>query len=83
MDFLATLRILPVIIYVRLCFKSHIRMRWRGFMKLDVPSVNRKIFADRTFSVQGWWNQLPDDLRQCAKIYVFETKLKTLLSDEF
>lgn len=55
------------------------------YQKLEVPNTKRKIFADRTFSVQGprWWNELPNDLKQCTTVDTFKTNLKTLLFDEF
>ena len=51
------------------------------YQKLEILLPREYIFANRTFSVQGpqWWKRLPNVLRQCTRVDIFKSNLKTLL----
>ena len=53
--------------------------------KLAVPRTKCSTFGDRAFSVYGpaKWNNLPRDIRYCADLDDFKTKLKTYLFIEY
>ena len=50
-------------------------------LNIPVTSLKLKFYGDRAFSVAGptLWNALPKDLRLCASLETFKTKLKTYL----
>ena len=53
--------------------------------KLAVPRTKCSTFGDRAFSVYGpvKWNRLPREIRYCADLDDFKTKLKTHLFIEY
>ena len=55
------------------------------YKKLEVPSVKRKTFAGRAFSVQGplWWNEIPNNIKMSETEDIFKSKLKTYLFNRF
>ena len=55
------------------------------YKKLEVPSVKRKTFAGRAFSVQGplWWNEIPNNIKMSKTEDIFKSKLKTYLFNRF
>ena len=54
-------------------------------LRLNVPGVERKTFAARSYSVVAplWWNELPNKIKQADNIDIFKTKLKTHFFDLF
>ena len=54
-------------------------------MRLQIPTVRRKTFANRSFNVQGsiWWNNVPNEIKQLENLGSFKTKLKTYLFAKF
>ena len=55
------------------------------YQRLKVPTVRRKTFAARSYSVVApqWWNELPNNVKQADNIDSFKSKLKTFLFDLF
>ena len=53
--------------------------------RLKVPFTKKKTFADRSFSVAGpqWWNQLPNQIKDCDTVDNFKKYVKTFLFDRF
>ena len=61
--------------------KGLLRSDHQLLLNIPVTSLKLKFYGDRAFSVAGptLWNALPKDLRFCASLETFKTKLKTYL----
>ena len=55
------------------------------YMKLDIPKVKRESFAKRSLSEIGpqLWNDIPNELKQCADVKTFKKQVNTFLFDKF
>ena len=55
------------------------------FLHLKVPSIKRKTFAARSYSVVTsiWWNELLNTIKEADNTDIFKTKLKTYFLDIF
>ena len=51
----------------------------KNYMKLGIPKVKRKTFANGSFSVMEprLWNGIPNEVKECAYIETFKKELKT------
>ena len=52
-----------------------------NYKTLHIPRVNRKAFANRSFSIEGpkLWNMLPNEIRSAKTVEEFKKKLKNIL----
>ena len=55
------------------------------YEQLEIPRVQKKTFASRSFSVIGpsLWNNIPENIRKCQNVDEFKTSLKTLLFNKY
>ena len=55
------------------------------YIKLYIPKVTRQTVGNRSFSVMGprLWNDIPNEVKECANIETFKIKLKTFLFNKF
>ena len=55
------------------------------YMKLEIPTVKRESFANRSFSVVGprLWNDIPNEIKKCINVETFKKQLKTFLFNKF
>ena len=65
--------------------KRNLRSSMNSSNKLVVPFVQKKTFAECSFSVTApqIWNDLPDNLHEETNLETFKAKLKTYLFKEF
>ena len=55
------------------------------YTKLDIPTITRQTFATRSFNVMGprLWNDISNEVKECADIETYKEKLKTFLFNKF